>query len=168
MTIHTDHPFLGDDRDPVRQLRGRLGGTVSLWTSGDEDGRAGLTVSSVLVAPGEPGQLLGLLDPDSDLLEALTSTGRAVVQLLRWEHRMLADQFAGVAPAPGGPFRQTDWTPTSWGPRLADAGTWAGVLLEDDREVGWSRLVTCRVEHVEIAEDIDPLVHQRGRYQRPG
>ena len=74
MTIHSEHPFLEPERDPVRQLRGRLGGAVTLWTSGTGDGpldRAGLTVTSVLVANGEPPRLLALLDPDSDLAETL-------------------------------------------------------------------------------------------------
>ena len=118
MTIHSEHPFLDPEPDPVRRWRGRLGGAVSLWTSGAGAGRAGLTVSSLMVANGDPARLLGLVDPDSDLVEALESTGRALVQLLGWEHRGLADAFAGTAPAPGGLFRQAEFEQTPWGPRL--------------------------------------------------
>jgi hypothetical protein len=35
------------------------------------------------------------------------------------------------------------------------------------RDVGWSRLVEVVVEHIEIGDDAEPLVHRRGRYQRP-
>ena len=50
MTIHSGHPFAdGVPRDPVRQLRGRLVSPVTLWTAGDADRRAGLTVSSTEV-----------------------------------------------------------------------------------------------------------------------
>ena len=45
--------------------------------------------------------------------------------------------------------------------------TWAGVVLEDTRTVGWSSLLTCRVEEVAIGDDDRPLVHHRGRYVRP-
>ena len=40
MTIHSEHPFLEPEaeRDPVRRLRGRLGGAVTLWTAGDGTG----------------------------------------------------------------------------------------------------------------------------------
>jgi len=169
VTIHSDHPFLEPpaSRDPARRLRSRIGGVVSLWTSGSGLGRAGLTVSSVMVATGEPARVIGLLDPDSDLADALEETGTAVVQLLRWEHHQLADAFAGVAPAPGGPFRQAEFVDTEWGPRLADVTSWAGVRLESVTTVGWSLQATCVVEHVELGEEPDPLVHRRGRYQPP-
>ncbi len=167
MTIHSEHPFLDPDADPVRRLRGRLGGTVTLWTSG-EDPRAGLTVSSVMVAGGEPGRLLGLLDPDSDLREVLGATGRAVVQLLAWGHRDLAEAFAGQLPSPGGPFRMGEWESTDHGPLLLTASTWATVELESVETVGWSDLVVARISGVVLGDDEQPLEHRRGRYQRPG
>ena len=167
MTIHSDHPFRDPAPDPVRRLRGRLGGAVTLWTSSADGERAGLTVSSVMVAPGEPACVLALLDPASELAETLTASGRAVLQLLQWRHRALAEVFAGLAPAPGGPFAQVALDDTAWGPRVADVGSWAGLALDDSRNVGWSSLVTCVVERVELGEDDEPLVHRRGRYQRP-
>ncbi|MGZ4445871.1 MAG: flavin reductase family protein [Nocardioides sp.] len=168
MTIHTEHPFLDPDPDPVRRLRGRLGGTVSLWTTGEGSARAGLTVSSLMVAGGEPGRVLGLLDPDSDLADRLEDTGRCVVQLLTWAHRDLAEAFAGTAPAPGGSFRTGTFEQSPWGPRLVDASGWAGLAVESVTEVGWSVLVTGRVEQVELGEDVEPLGHRRGRWLRLG
>ncbi len=169
MTIHSEHPFLEpeSERDPVRRLRGRIGGAVTLWTAGYAAERAGLTVSSLMVAAGDPGRVLGLVDPDSDLAEALQRTGRAVVHLLGWEHRNLADAFAGAAPAPGGAFRLGSFEQTTWGPRLKDAETWVGVSLESAADVGWSSLVTCVIDEVALGDDAPPLVHRRGRYQRP-
>jgi len=167
VTIHDTHPFRDPEPDPVRRFRGRVGGTVSLWTSGEGSDRAGLTVTSFLVAAGEPARVLGLFDPDADLTERLLETGRAAVQLLGWEHRDLAEMFAGTAPAPGGMFGQAEGESTEWGPRLSSASTWAGVRLESQQEVGWSTLVTTVVEHVELGEgDDEPLRHRRGRYER--
>jgi len=169
MTVHREHPFQGPDRDPVRALRGRLGGAVTLWTTGTGTERAGLTVSSVMLANGEPAHLLGLVDPDSDLADAVTATGTAVVGLLQWEHRDLAEAFAGVAPAPGGTFRLGSWTDTDWGPLLDGVGGWLGVRFERPGvEVGWSWLLDGTVEHLELGEADEPLVHPRGRYVRPG
>ncbi len=169
MTIHTEHPFLEPERDPARRFRGRLGGAVTLWAAGAGPGpadRAGLTVTSFLVALGEPPRLLALLDPDSDLAEKIEVTGAAAVSVLTWDDRDLAEAFAGTAPAPGGAFRTAEFVATPWGPRLAGATTWAGVRLESTTEVGWSSLVTCIVEDLEVGED-EPLTHRRGRYVRP-
>ena len=94
----------------------------------------GLTVSSVMVAGGEPGRVLALVDPDSDLREVLGETGRAVVHLLEWEHRDLAEAFAGQLPSPGGPFRMGEWEQTEHGPRLVSAPSWATVELESARD----------------------------------
>ncbi|MBI2244975.1 MAG: flavin reductase [Nocardioides sp.] len=167
MTIHSAHPFLDPEPDPVRRFRGRVTGTVALVTAGDDTSRAGLTVSSLMVANGEPGRVLALVDPDSDLAEVVARTGRAVVQLLSWAHRDLAEAFAGTAPAPGGPFRTAAFEETAWGPRLADASTWAGVRLESTAEVGWSSLLTLAIEEVVVGADDQPLVHRRGRWVRP-
>lgn len=171
MTIHSEHPFdtPEGDRDPVRRIRGRIGGAVSLWTAGEGIERAGLTVSSYLVATGEPGRVVGLLHADSDLLDRLDETGTAVVALLRSRDERLADAFAGVMPAPGGPFRLTEWEQTEWGPRAVSAMTWMGVRLDPAtrHDVGWSVLVEAIVEHAEVGPDETPLVHRRGRYQRP-
>lgn len=182
MTIHSGHPFPTED-DPVRRFRGRLGGQVSLWTAGaastgspDVTGSAeaagspvGLTVSSVLVARGDPARVLGLIDPDSDLAGALAVGAAFVVQLLAWRHRMVAEAFAGVAPAPGGPFRTAAFEDGPWGPHLADAATWLGARVESVVPVGWSALVTATVEHVELGPDEGndaALLHRRGRYGR--
>jgi flavin reductase (DIM6/NTAB) family NADH-FMN oxidoreductase RutF len=167
VTIHSTHPFADPEPDPVRRLRGRLGGAVSLWTAGADRDRSGLTVTSLMLAHGEPAHLLGLLDPDADLTEALLDAGRGVVQLLSWPDRDLAEAFAGTAPAPGGPFRMAAFEETEWGPRLTSADTWAGVSLVDSRQVGWSLEVTCRIDTVTVGDEEAPLLHRRGRYVRP-
>ena len=168
MTIHSSHPFADPPsaRDAVRAFRGRLASGVTLWTSVGERRPAGLTVSSVMVANGVPPRLLALLDPLSDLCEALLASGAAAVSILDREQLRLAEIFAGQAPAPGGPFRQASFSDTAWGPVPAGA-TWAGVRLEDSRPVGWSLLVTCVLESLTTAgTDEDPLVHHRGRYPK--
>jgi flavin reductase (DIM6/NTAB) family NADH-FMN oxidoreductase RutF len=169
MTIHSTHPFVEpeEERDPVRRFRGRLGGTVSVWTSGSGPSRTGLTVSSLMVVHGDPGHVLGLVDPDSDLGVSLVPGERFVVQLLEWGDRDLADAFAGIAPAPGGVFTLGTWADTEWGPLLESASAWAGVRVEETREVGWSMVVDGVVEHVSLGQEEQPLVHRRGRYVRP-
>jgi flavin reductase (DIM6/NTAB) family NADH-FMN oxidoreductase RutF len=168
VTIHGEHPFLPpeSERSPVRRFRGRLSSPVTLWTAAAEGHRAGLTVSSLLVADGEPGFVVGVLDPLSDLWDVLRRSRTAVVNLLGWEYRQLADQFGYVAPAPGGPFRTGSWQETEWGPALSGVSAWAGCRLREDRttELGWGVQVTLEMEHAEFGDDAEPLVHRRGRY----
>jgi flavin reductase (DIM6/NTAB) family NADH-FMN oxidoreductase RutF len=175
MTIRSEHPFLPpeSERDGLRRFRGRLAGGVSLWTTGESSSRspadaAGLTVTSALVVAGDPGHVLGLLDPDSQLAEELVETRTAAVQLLQWQHRQVADAFAGVAPAPGGLFRLGEWTQSAWGPVLAGVSAWAGVRMtdRDPTSIGYSVLVDTVVEHVELLTESDPLLHRRGSYFR--
>jgi flavin reductase (DIM6/NTAB) family NADH-FMN oxidoreductase RutF len=165
VSIHSSHPFPTAE-DPVRRLRGRLGGAVALVTSGSGDDRAGLTVSSLMVAGGDPAAVLFLVDPDSELGESLEVGSRAVVQLLAWQHRGLAEAFAGTSPAPGGPFRTGSFEDSGWGPRLVDATAWAHVSVSDLREVGWTLEGTAAVDEVEIGSDEDALLHRRGRWAR--
>jgi len=166
MTIHSDHPFLPpeDDRDPLRRMRGRTPSPVTVWTSGSDAGRNGLTVSSILIAEGDPAHILGLVDPDSDFWSSEPQT--FVVNVLGQDHRYLADAFAGTVPAPGGPFTVGEWDQSAWGPVLAGGAGWMGVRLADPapRSVGWGLLVDAVVEHVALG-DVDALIHLRGRYR---
>lgn len=169
MTIHSTHPFIDPDRVLGRQFRGRLGNRVSLWCAGDlgagAHGASGLTVSSVLVVPGDPWRVVGYVDPESDLAETVLRTGRATVALLEWEHRGLADMFGGIAPAPGGGFAHGDFVQTDYGPLLSSVTTWAGVQLESHAEVGWTLQLVCAAREIEIGPDEHPLHHTRGRYR---
>lgn len=172
MTIHSDHPFLPPEgeRSPLRRFRGRLLAPVSLWTAYAGERRVGWTVSSLLVADGPEPTLLGLLDPDAELTESIESGAglprAAAVSLLGWQHRHLPDAFAGLAPAPGGPFRLTEWQETRFGPVPTNVAAWLGATVVDTRPIGWSTLVTARIEHVEIDDESagDLLCHVRGRY----
>ncbi|MGF7235684.1 MAG: flavin reductase family protein, partial [Frankia sp.] len=183
--IHSGHPFATpvDDRAAVRQARGRLVSPVTLWTAGPvtPGGRpAGLTVSSVLVV--EPDALIGVISDENDLADLVAETGRFVVTVLDHSHRALADAFAFVAPAPGGPFAGHEWQPTAWGPVLRSAVTWIACEVRSARDVGYGRLIEAAIAHVELgaadgangadgpggadeAGGRDPLAWHHGRYR---
>jgi 3-hydroxy-9,10-secoandrosta-1,3,5(10)-triene-9,17-dione monooxygenase reductase component len=162
--IHPDDPFATPDeaKSPVRRLRGRLAAPVTLWTT---PGPAGLTVSSMLVADGEPGRVLGLIDEESDFWDEASSAGVFAVTPLTPADRQLADRFAGLMPAPGGLFASGSWTESTYGRVPSDARTWAGCRIENARPQGWALLVEAVIETVEAAPEAgEPLLHYRGRY----
>jgi flavin reductase (DIM6/NTAB) family NADH-FMN oxidoreductase RutF len=170
VSIHREHPFLPaeDDRNPVRRLRGRLAAPVTVLTAGADPDRAGLTVSSVLVLDGDPGVVLAVVDPLSELHDAVLATGSAVLNLLGWQHHALAQAFGFQAPAPGGPFRLAEWTASQWGPALSDAPAWAGCRLigQPPEPLGWGVQLRLAIEQVQLGPDGEPLLHYRGRYHR--
>src|SRR5919204_4107648 len=100
MRIGGQHPFPPPPgrRSRPRRLRGRLLAPVTVWTAGTPAAGAGLTVSSVLVADGEPARLLGLIDPTSALWEAAQEAGAFVVHVLAAGDRALAERFAEIRP----------------------------------------------------------------------
>ena len=149
-------------RSTVRRLRGRFAQTVTLWTA---PGPAGLTVSSCLIADGEPGRVLGLVDDESTLWEAVAANNVFAVTLLTPEQQQLADRFAGLLPAPAGLFKQGEsWRESAFGPVLDQ--TWVGCRLDSAKPFGWAQLVEGTIEKISLASDVPPLLHHRGAYVR--
>ena len=166
--IHDSNPFLPppEDRDPVRRLRGRLPAPVSVWTSADGAARDGWTISSMLVADGEPSELVALVNEDASWWDLFRRTGLACVNVLATGQAMVSEVFARMAPSPGGPFRTGEWTQTPYGPRLVGGAAWAGVRLIDPepKHSGWGLLVRARIESLELTEGGVALLHRGGRY----
>lgn len=168
VSIHREHPFAtpAAGRDAARRLRGRLAAPVTLWASGAGSGRAGLTVSSMLVALGEPAHVIGLIDPDTDLAGVLEPGACFTISVLGPAQRRVVEVFAGLGPSPGGPFTVAEFADTEWGPRPAASGTWVGARVVDVRPLGWSVEITGVLEHVSLGDD-EGLLHLRGRLRTP-
>lgn len=167
--IHTDHPFavpIGQ-RDRARRFRGRLAAPVTVWTAGSAARPAGLTISSLVVAEGDPARVLGLVNDLADLWRAVQESGGFVVHILQREHRHLAERFAGRVPAPGGPFAGLAIAETPWGPALQDVANRACCRFETTATVGYAQLVTGVIERVDLDDLDQPLMHFRGRYRSP-
>ena len=116
--IHDEHPFVPppEQRDPVRLLRGRLVAPVTIFTAGDDPaGWTGLTVSSLVVAEGDPPLLYCLLGPTTDLVERIAQTDRFLVHVCeirspshrRRLRRFGAEPGRAVRRPPGDPDRST-------------------------------------------------------------
>ena len=165
--VHSENPFLPepDDRDPVRRFRGRIAAGVSIVTAGSGTSRTGLTVSSLLVVEGDPAVVYLLVGPTTDLWSTVVATGRFVVHLCRFEHRRLADVFAGLAPSPGGLFAGSAARESAWGPELIELRDRLYCGFSSREETGWSGLIVGTVDEVQVSDQADPLVHYRGRYR---
>jgi flavin reductase (DIM6/NTAB) family NADH-FMN oxidoreductase RutF len=155
-------------RDPARRLRGRLVGPVTVWTAGQLPGGAGLTVSSVLVAEGQPARLLGLIDPTSALFEAAQETGAFVVHVLAVGDRALAERFSEIRPPIRGPFAGLKVAESPWGPVLGGSRPRAACRLARSAPVGHGELVEGVIEQLELPDLEDPLAYLHGSYRSVG
>ena len=176
-SLHYGNPWAdpSSERDPVRQARARLPAPVTVWTAGDGAGDgawAGLTVSSVMVAQGEPGRLIGLIGPDTDLAEIVERKGVFVVHLLvdSPEHRRLAQHFAGTLSADPDLLRLE---PSPHGPRLVAAPDQLACRVIRTSPCGWSQLIEADIEHVWLGARGGPastpgLVWYRGEFRGCG
>ena len=167
--IHEDeHPFATpmEHRDPVRRFRGRLAEPVTVITAGDVEDRAGMTVSSLVVAEGEPGRGQFLAAPTADLVDVIERTGRFIVHVLESEHRAISEVFAEQRPSPGGLFAGLAVEDGEWGPALTDVPNRAYCSGASAAESGYSLLITADIDHVAIAALEDPLIYFRGAYRQ--
>ena len=165
--IHDEHPFATppQQRDPVRQFRGRLAAPVTIITAGSGEQAAGLTVSSLVVAEGEPPYLYFLLGSTTDLFYKLEQTGKFIVHVCEARHQALSDVFAGLRPSPGGRFAGLEVEDSEWGPVLTDFATRAYCTMLDSDEETYSVMVEGSVDKIELGDIDDPLVYFRGRYR---
>lgn len=166
--IHSEDPFEVpmSERDPIRRLRGRLVLPVTVVTAGTGSEKAGITVSSLMIAEGDPGRVLCLVGDLSDFWFAVNETRKFVVQILSSSEIAIARRFAGIEPAPGGPFSGETLVATEWGPRLSKISNWAGCIMSLTQEVGYQQLVVGEVDHVELSDLSDPLTYFRGSFRR--
>jgi 3-hydroxy-9,10-secoandrosta-1,3,5(10)-triene-9,17-dione monooxygenase reductase component len=152
-------------RDPARRLRGRLVAPVTVWTAGRPPGGAGLTVSSVLVAEGQPARLLGLIGPTSAFWEAMQETGAFVVHVLAAGDRVLAERFSEIRPPIRGPFDGLQVADSPWGPVLGGSRPRAACRLAGSAPVGYAELVEGVIEQLEVPDPEDPLAYLHGSYR---
>ena len=138
---------------------------VSVWTARRASGiRAGITVSSVLVADGSPAEVLGVVDPLSAFCDAVGETGRFLVHLLASEQSHLADKFA--LRVPGDPFEDEALQSSAWGPALVNVSTRVACTLLTSSDAGYGQLLRGRIDELELdARATQPLVYYRGGYR---
>jgi 3-hydroxy-9,10-secoandrosta-1,3,5(10)-triene-9,17-dione monooxygenase reductase component len=165
--IGNQQPFAvpSERRDPARRLRGRLVAPVTVWTAGQRSTGAGLTVSSVLVAEGQPARLLGLIDPTSAFWEAMQEARAFVVHILAAGDQALAERFSEVRPPVRGPFDRLEVTESPWGPVLGGKRPRAACRLAGSVPVGHAELVEGVIEQLELPDLADPLAYLHGSYR---
>jgi 3-hydroxy-9,10-secoandrosta-1,3,5(10)-triene-9,17-dione monooxygenase reductase component len=138
---------------------------VTVWTAGQLPGGAGLTVSLVLVAEGQPARLLGLIDPTSAFWETAQETGAFIVHVLAAGDRALAERFSEVRPPIRGPFEGLEVAESPWGPLLGGSRPRVACRLAGSTPVGYAELIEGVIEQLELVDLEDPLAYLHGGYR---
>lgn len=163
--IHDGNPFAPTEDQPVRRFRGRLAAPVTILTSGEGEKRTGLTVSSLMVLEGDPALIYAVVGPNSDLYDVVSDFGHFTVHICEAGHEGIAEVFAGLRPSPGGMFANLEFEETKWGPALSDLSNRAYCDFRQIEPSGWTGLLVGEVDSVELATQLEPLVHVRGNYR---
>ena len=118
-----------------------------------------------MVAEGAPPSVAGIINPLSDLWDALQETRAFVVHVLDRGQRDLAERFAGRLPSPGGLFRDVAVEHGEWGPVLTGVGNRARCRLGGTQAIGYHELVLGTIDAVDTTVIEDPLAYFLGRYR---
>ena len=150
----------------MRQFRGRLVAPVTVVTAGTAEQPVGLTISSLMVAEGDPGTVFMLVGNGTDLWEEIESSRKFVVHVVDDTMRDHGDAFAGFRPRPGGVFTDVEVEDTEWGPVMADAPNRLFCSLVSNRPLPFHHLVEANIDQVELSDLANPAIYYRGTYRR--
>lgn len=164
-----DRDFLEPDARGGRWLRRQLASPVTIITTTEGDGYRGTTVTASAVLSVEPLCVLVSIEIDSQMDEALASSGVFALNILPWTEQFLADQFAGFTPRPSRTFERIPHTRGSTGaPLLQSALAWADCRVTQTLEVGDHRCYIGAVLALGAGENDNgnPLLYYLNRFRR--
>ena len=92
-----------------RQAMRRLVGAVSIVTTTDQEGPAGLTATAVTAFSAEPARLLACINLKGTTVRALAESRRMAINLLALRHADLARSFGGAPVSHEERFGRAAW-----------------------------------------------------------
>ncbi len=145
----------------------RLCGGVTIVTSFDSDGPAGLTATAVCSLSVSPPRLIACVNRTGRTYRAIAGSRMLTVNLLAVHHRELAERFAGRM-GDAERFALGRWRfSRERAPALEDALAAfvcrAAFLIDVDSHA----IVVADVEHVALGPSAAPLVYLAGRFDQP-
>jgi len=155
--------------DSFRQTMRALAGGVAIVTVGQWPERTGCTATSVESLSVEPPRLLLSINESSSSGKQLQKHPCFGVNILRANHRSLADQFAGRGGLQGEDrYRGGRWTTlTSDGAAiLEDALAGADCVVEEVLSRHGHAIVIGRVRAILLHADGQPLLYWQGAYRQ--
>jgi flavin reductase (DIM6/NTAB) family NADH-FMN oxidoreductase RutF len=152
------------DQARFRQVLGHFATGVTIVTTIDEDGPAGMSVNSFTSVSLDPPLVAFCVGNRSTTWPRIQATGAFCVNVLGAGQEALARLFAGPAPSR---FTGLGWRPSPSGAPLIDGAlAWVEATVEAVHPAGDHTMVIGRARHLDVAHEGGPLVFFRGGYGR--
>ena len=149
----------------IRGMR-QLAAGVTLVTAAHEGRRAGLTATAVCSLSADPPQLLACIHRQAETYRIVQASGAFAVNVLASHQRPLAEAFGGSAAVRGEQrFALAEWGALSTGaPALTPCLACFDCRLVEAVPAATHSIFIGRVEAVELALELKPLVYADGDY----
>ena len=151
----------GELTDQFKNAMRRLTSSVAIIASRDGDDPVGMVATAVISVSTSPPALLICVNRSASLHSPLTLSGRFSVNLLSAAHSALVPVFAGQVKGPER-FAHGQWEDLQGLPCLADAQSSLICTLDKRLSYGSHDVIIGRVDAVQFAEPINPLLWENG------
>lgn len=159
MTITATSPALTSDR--LRHVMGHFATGVTIVTAYGEAGPIGMAVNSFTSVSLDPPLVLICPARTSFTWPAIRKSGRFCINVMGSEH---ADFTRRFCQEPKDRFADLGWVDRPAGPALDSAVAWIECEVSKEHDAGDHTIVVARVNEVDVADAVDPLVFFRGTY----
>ncbi|MCE0463330.1 flavin reductase family protein [Pseudomonas uvaldensis] len=151
----------GELADQFKSAMRRLTSSVAIIASRDGDAPVGMVATAVISVSTAPPALLICINRSASLHSPLMLSGRFSVNLLSAAHSALVPVFAGQVKGPER-FAHGQWEDIQGLPCLADAQSSLICTLDKRLGYGTHDVIIGRVDAVQFAEPINPLLWENG------
>jgi flavin reductase (DIM6/NTAB) family NADH-FMN oxidoreductase RutF len=158
----------GVDSDSLWAAARRFAAGVTVVAAAADEGYLGITVSAFSLLSLAPPLALVCIHTDSQLLDAIETSGAFAVTILSGRQELLAEIFAGRAPRPDPNFSDVPHrTLLTGAPILAGGLAWFDCRLEETHSGGDHSIFIGRVVAAGVAAgQDDPLLYFGSQYRR--
>jgi flavin reductase (DIM6/NTAB) family NADH-FMN oxidoreductase RutF len=158
----TAHDNIGEG---FRLAMRRLSATVTIVSTGDEEGYHGLAATAVTSVCAEPPAVLACINRAAGPSDKLLQRKRFAINILHADNAPLVPIFSGKLKGPER-FLHGVWDHLEGVPVLTDAQAVLVCTLAQSSVFGTHTILIGQVDAVRIREDIDPLIYQDGYFGR--
>jgi flavin reductase (DIM6/NTAB) family NADH-FMN oxidoreductase RutF len=165
MTVTDEKTWYGAEHDNLAEgfklAMRRLAATVTIVSTGDDEGYHGLAATAVTSLSTEPPAILDCINRTASPFEKLLQRKRFAINILHTDNAALVPVFSGKIKGPER-FKHGIWDHLDGVPILSDAQAAIICTLATTTEFGTHTIIIGKVDTVRIREDIDPLLYQDG------